>query len=230
MVKNSCHALIQTIYTRAFDWILDKCNEQLNIRKVKKYSIGLLDIVGFETFEENGFEQLCINFANERIQQFFNNFMFVLEQEEYIREEIVWESICFDLNSQAVIDFIEKPIGLFSMLEEECLLPNGSDEIYKQKLYTKFLDKNICFGKQTSSKLETHFDIHHYAGKVSYSINDWLEKNKNSLNELVVDMFKAQQRNPLLSFLFNDFHVDSSAEQNKKLPDLVTTKQRVTIK
>ena len=100
------------MYARSFMWIVDKCNETLDVKTVKRvYFIGVLDIAGFETFEENGFEQLCINFTNERLQQFFNNFMFVLEQEEYAKEGIVWEMMSFGADLQATIDLIDKPMS-----------------------------------------------------------------------------------------------------------------------
>ena len=217
-VTNSCAALSKAMYARAFMWIVDKCNETLDVKTVKRaYFIGVLDIAGFETFEENGFEQLCINFTNERLQQFFNNFMFVLEQEEYSKEGIVWEMMSFGADLQATIDLIDKPMGIFSMLEEECVVPKGSDTSYKEKMYAKHLGKHASFAKPKprKSKYEAHFDLTHYAGVVSYSVTGWLEKNKDPINEFVAAMFKAQQKNQLLSFLFREIGVEDTAAGGK---------------
>ena len=99
----------KAIYARCFNWLVERVNETLDVKTVKRsYFIGVLDIAGFEVFDYNGFEQLCINFTNERLQQFFNHFMFVLEQEEYQKEGIVWEMMNFGLDLQACIDLIEK--------------------------------------------------------------------------------------------------------------------------
>jgi len=217
-VKNACAALSKAAFARAFNWIVDKCNETLDVKTVKRaYFIGVLDIAGFETFEENGFEQLCINFTNERLQQFFNNFMFVLEQEEYAKEGIVWEMMSFGADLQATIDLIDKPMGIFSMLEEECVVPKGTDMTYKDKMYAQHLGKHPSFGKPKpkKSKYEAHFDLFHYAGVVSYSVTGWLDKNKDPINEFVAAMFKNQQKNALLAFLFRDIGQEVAAGAKK---------------
>ncbi len=174
-----------------------------------------MDIAGFETFEENGFEQLCINFTNERLQQYFNNFMFVLEQEEYAKEGIVWEMMSFGADLQATIDLIDKPMGIFSILEEECIVPKATDKTFQEKLYAQHLGKHASFGKPKpkKSKFEAHFDLHHYAGVVSYSVTGWLEKNKDPINMFVAAMFKSQKKNQLLSFLFQDVGEEESKIQ-----------------
>jgi myosin heavy chain 6/7 len=174
-VTNACAALSKAIYARCFNWLVERVNVTLDVKTVKRaYFIGVLDIAGFETFEENGFEQLCINFTNERLQQFFNNFMFVLEQEEYAKEGIVWEMMSFGADLQATIDLIDKPMGIFSMLEEECVVPKGTDTTYKEKLYAQHLGKHSSFGKPkpSKSKYEAHFDLHHYAGTVNRFIKN----------------------------------------------------------
>ncbi|MEQ2168196.1 adenine DNA glycosylase Myh1 [Goodea atripinnis] len=137
-------------------------------------------------------EQLCINFTNEKLQQFFNHHMFVLEQEEYKKEGIEWEFIDFGMDLAACIELIEKPMGIFSILEEECMFPKSSDTSFKNKLYDQHLGKNNCFlkPKVVKGKPEAHFTLVHYAGNVDYNITGWLEKNKDPLNESVV-FFKA---------------------------------------
>ena len=218
------------MYARAFMWIVSKCNETLDVKTVKRaYFIGVLDIAGFETFEENGFEQLCINFTNERLQQYFNNFMFVLEQEEYAKEGIVWEMMSFGADLQATIDLIDKPMGIFSMLEEECVVPKGTDMTYKDKMYAKHLGKHPSFGKPkpSKSKYEAHFELKHYAGVVAYGVNGWLDKNKDPINEFVAAMFKSQQSNQLLSFLFRDIGVEVATSGGKKGSQTISANHRV---
>jgi myosin heavy subunit len=217
------------MYARAFMWIVSKCNETLDVKTVKRaYFIGVLDIAGFETFEENGFEQLCINFTNERLQQYFNNFMFVLEQEEYAKEGIVWEMMSFGADLQATIDLIDKPMGIFSMLEEECVVPKGTDMTYKDKMYAKHLGKHPSFGKPkpSKSKYEAHFELKHYAGVVAYGVNGWLEKNKDPINEFVAAMFKSQDKNKLLSFLFQDIGVEQGGPGGKKGSQTISANHR----
>merc|ERR1712127_1027334 len=134
--QNSVGALSKAAFARAFTWLVEVVNVTLDVKELKRaHFIGVLDIAGFETFEYNGFEQICINFTNERLQQFFNNFMFVLEQEEYKKEGIVWETQSFGADLQATIDLIEKKMGIFAILEEECIVPKATDMTFKDKLY-----------------------------------------------------------------------------------------------
>merc|ERR1712168_470851 len=116
----------------------------------RNYFCGVLDIAGFEIFNFNTFEQLCINFTNEKLQQFFNHHMGVLEQEEYKREGINWTFIDFGLDLAATIELIEKPLGIMSLLEEECMFPKASDKTYKDKLFQNHLGKTTCFGKPSA--------------------------------------------------------------------------------
>ena len=177
---NAIGALSKSIYSRCFRWLVDRVNETLDAKTKRQYFIGVLDIAGFEIFDYNGFEQLCINYTNEKLQQFFNHHMFVLEQEEYRKEGIAWEMMNFGMDLQACIDLIEKPMGIFSILEEECIVPKGSDKTFQEKLYSTHLGKHPNFGKPKpqKGKAEAHFDMHHYAGSVGYSVTGWLEKNK----------------------------------------------------
>uniref|UniRef100_T1L5E2 Myosin motor domain-containing protein n=1 Tax=Tetranychus urticae TaxID=32264 RepID=T1L5E2_TETUR len=154
----------------------------------------------------NGFEQICINFTNEKLQQFFNHHMFVLEQEEYKREGIDWEFIDFGMDLQACIELIEKPMGILSILEEESMFPKASDKTFLDKLNTNHLGKSPNFQKPKPPKpgqSEAHFALVHYAGTVPYNITGWLEKNKDPLNDCVVDQFKHSSNN-LLVEIFAD--------------------------
>jgi myosin heavy chain 6/7 len=205
-VVNSIGALSKSIYSRLFQWLVDKVNETLDVKTKRQFFIGVLDIAGFEIFDYNGFEQLCINYTNERLQQFFNHHMFVLEQEEYQKEGIVWEMMNFGMDLQACIDLIEKPMGLLSMLEEECIVPKATDKTYQEKLYGQHLGKHPNFGKPKPSKgkAEAHFDLHHYAGTVGYSVTGWLEKNKDPINTTVAALFKKSTSNAVLASLYQD--------------------------
>ncbi|NWX94065.1 MYH1B protein, partial [Nothoprocta pentlandii] len=140
----------------------------------------------------NSLEQLCINFTNEKLQQFFNHHMFVLEQEEYKKEGIEWEFIDFGMDLAACIELIEKPMGIFSILEEECMFPKATDTSFKNKLYDQHLGKSNNFQKPkpAKGKAEAHFSLVHYAGTVDYNITGWLEKNKDPLNETVIGLYQ----------------------------------------
>merc|ERR1719209_230005 len=129
---NSVSGIARAIYERAFRIVVEKCNETLIDPTMKKVSyIGVLDIAGFEIFDYNGFEQICINFCNEKLQQFFNNHMFVLEQEEYVKEGIEWANVDFGMDLQATIQCMEKPMGLMAILEEETMFPKASDQTFE---------------------------------------------------------------------------------------------------
>merc|ERR1711962_210079 len=185
-------ALTKAIFGRLFDWLVAVINRALGNDMPKDYFIGILDIAGFEIFEYNTFEQLCINYTNERLQQFFNHHMFILEQEEYKKEGIDWVFEDFGMDLQASLDLIEKPLGILSMLEEECMVPKGTDMTYKDKLLKQHLGKSKAFGKiKKQGKIEAHFELYHYAGTVQYNVIDWLLKNKDPLNGSVVALYKA---------------------------------------
>merc|ERR1719322_180768 len=187
-------ALSKSLFNRMFNEIVLRVNLTLDTTKAKRsFFIGVLDIAGFEIFDYNTFEQLNINFTNEKLQQFFNHHMFVLEQEEYKREGIDWEFIDFGLDLQACIELIEKPLGIMSILEEECMFPKATNKTFQDKLYQNHLGKSNNFIKPRPGikrKYEAHFELIHYAGIVGYNIIGWLDKNKDPLNNSVVGLFK----------------------------------------
>ncbi|XP_077412609.1 myosin-4-like isoform X3 [Vanacampus margaritifer] len=205
-VANSVGALAKSVYEKMFMWMVIRINEMLDTKQPRQFFIGVLDIAGFEIFDFNSMEQLCINFTNEKLQQFFNHHMFVLEQEEYKKEGIDWEFIDFGMDLAACIELIEKPMGIFSILEEECMFPKASDTSFKNKLYDQHLGKNNAFQKPkvVKGKPEAHFSLVHYAGTVDYNISGWLEKNKDPLNESVVQLYQKSSLK-LLSFLYASF-------------------------
>ena len=190
-ISYALSALTKGVFGRLFDWLLKVINRALATDLPRNYWTGILDIAGFEIFEFNTFEQLCINFTNERLQQFFNHHMFILEQEEYKREGIDWIFIDFGMDLQASVDLIEKPLGIMSLLEEECLVPKGSDLSFLEKLLKQHLGKTKAISKlKKQTKFEAHFELHHYAGTVPYNVTDWLTKNKDPLNGSVVGLYK----------------------------------------
>nr|XP_031323488.1 myosin-2 isoform X2 [Camelus dromedarius] len=191
-VTNAVGALARAVYEKMFLWMVTRINQQLDTNQPRQYFIGVLDIAGFEIFDFNSLEQLCINFTNEKLQQFFNHHMFVLEQEEYKKEGIEWTFIDFGMDLAACIELIEKPMGIFSILEEECMFPKATDISFKNKLYEQHLGKSANFQKPkvTKGKPEAHFSLIHYAGVVNYNIIGWLDKNKDPLNDTVVGLYQ----------------------------------------
>ncbi|XP_057329269.1 myosin heavy chain, muscle isoform X16 [Microplitis mediator] len=215
-VAYSVGAMSKAMFDRVFKWLVKKCNETLDTKQKRQHFIGVLDIAGFEIFDYNGFEQLCINFTNEKLQQFFNHHMFVLEQEEYKKEGIVWQFIDFGMDLLACIELIEKPMGILSILEEESMFPKATDKTFEEKLNNNHLGKSPNFLKPKPPKpgqQAAHFAIGHYAGNVPYNITGWLEKNKDPLNDTVVDQFK-KSTNKLLVEIFAD-HPGQSGDGGK---------------
>ncbi|NXM17791.1 MYH7 protein, partial [Ploceus nigricollis] len=222
-------ALAKATYDRMFKWLVTRINKTLDTKLARQFFIGVLDIAGFEIFDFNSFEQLCINFTNEKLQQFFNHHMFVLEQEEYKKEGIEWVFIDFGLDLQACIDLIEKPMGILSILEEECMFPKASDMTFKSKLYDNHIGKSPNFQKprpDKKRKYEAHFEVVHYAGVVPYNIVGWLDKNKDPLNETVVSVFQKSQ-NKLLASLYENYVGSASGtkEKRKKAASFQTVSQ-----
>ena len=208
MAGSSVSGIGRSLYERVFKFIVIKCNATLIDPTMKKVQyIGCLDIAGFEIFEYNGFEQICINFANEKLQQFFNQHMFTLEQEEYVREGLDWANVDFGMDLQKCIDMFEKPMGLLAILEEESLFPKATDASFANKLHENLLGKPL--GEHNFQKANpkpdpnAHFAVVHYAATVSYNLTGWLEKNKDPLNDTIVELFKNGS-NMLLRECFAD--------------------------
>merc|ERR1719266_2500586 len=189
---NSVGGIARAIYERTFRLICDKCNETLIDPSMKKVSyIGVLDIAGFEIFEFNTFEQICINYVNEKLQQFFNQHMFTLEQEEYVKEGLDWANVDFGMDLQKCIDMFEKPMALLAIFEEESLFPKATDQTFAEKLHSNLLGKWANFAKANPRPdPDAHFAVIHYAATVSYNLTGWLEKNKDPLNDTIVEMIK----------------------------------------
>ncbi|XP_041075856.1 myosin-10 isoform X2 [Polyodon spathula] len=184
-------ALAKATYERLFRWLVHRINKALDRTKRQGASfIGILDIAGFEIFELNSFEQLCINYTNEKLQQLFNHTMFILEQEEYQREGIEWNFIDFGLDLQPCIDLIERPAhppGVLALLDEECWFPKATDKTFVEKLVQE-QGTHPKFQKPRQLKDKADFCIMHYAGRVDYKADEWLLKNMDPLNDNVATL------------------------------------------
>ncbi|KAG9280786.1 unconventional myosin-Vc [Astyanax mexicanus] len=196
---NARDALAKHLYAYLFDCVILRINQALRVPGKQHSFIGVLDIYGFETFDVNSFEQFCINYANEKLQQQFNLHVFKLEQEEYMKEDIPWTLIDF-YDNQPVIDLIEAKMGILDLLDEECLFPQGTDKNWLQKLYN-YLGSKPHFEKPRLSN--EAFVIQHFADKVEYQCRGFLEKNRDTLYEELVDVMRASKF-PLLTDFFTE--------------------------
>merc|ERR1719195_2249409 len=184
--------IARATFDRIFKWLIIKCNDTLIDKSMKKANFcAVLDIAGFEMFDYNGFEQISINFVNEKLQQFFNNHMFVVEQELYQSEGLDVAMQDFGMDLIACIIMFEKPMGIWSILEEESNFPKATDKSFEDKIKAQHLGKSANMAKaKSSTDPNAHFAIIHYAGTVSYNVTGWLEKNKDPVNDTVVDVLK----------------------------------------
>merc|ERR1719450_1131509 len=214
---NAVGGIARGIYDRVFKWLIEKCNDTLIDATLKKANFcAVLDIAGFEIFEYNGFEQISINFVNEKLQQFFNHHMFVVEQEEYVKEGIDWVMVDFGMDLAACIIMFEKPMGIWAIIEEESLFPKATDKTLEDKLKSSHLGKSPTFAKpQSKTDKNAHFAIVHYAGTVSYNVTGWLEKNKDPVNDTVVDNMKKSSCK-LLVHLWREHPGQSNPPEEKK--------------
>ncbi|XP_010553755.1 PREDICTED: myosin-11 [Tarenaya hassleriana] len=198
--------LAKTVYSRLFDWLVDKINNSIGQDANSKSLIGVLDIYGFESFKTNSFEQFCINFTNEKLQQHFNQHVFKMEQEEYTKEAIDWSYIEF-VDNQDVLDLIEKkPGGIVALLDEACMFPKSTHETFANKLYQTF-KVHKRFIKPKLSR--TDFTISHYAGEVLYQSDLFLDKNKDYTVPEHQDLLNAS-RCPFVAGLFPPLPEESS--------------------
>ncbi|TMS19901.1 Unconventional myosin-VIIa [Larimichthys crocea] len=198
-------AFVKAIYGRLFIWVVDKINAAI-YKKAEgsdevQQSIGLLDIFGFENFKKNSFEQLCINYANEQLQQFFVKHVFKLEQEEYTRENIVWKHIDYQDNQHTLDVLANKPMNMLSLIDEESNFPKGTDTTMLHKM-------NQVHGKggiyiPPKNNYETEFGIKHFAGEVYYDSKGFLEKNRDTLSTDLIELVKTST-NKLLKQAFQN--------------------------
>merc|ERR1712012_1541942 len=189
---NGVGGIARATFDRIFKWLIIKCNDTLIDKSMKKANFcAVLDIAGFEMFDYNGFEQISINFVNEKLQQFFNNHMFVVEQELYQAEGLDVAMVDFGMDLAACIIMFEKPMGIWAILEEESNFPKATDKSFEDKIKAQHMGKSAPMAKaKSSTDPNAHFAIIHYAGTVSYNVTGWLEKNKDPVNDTVVDVLK----------------------------------------
>ncbi|KAK2710802.1 hypothetical protein QYM36_012099, partial [Artemia franciscana] len=182
-------ALAKAIYGRLFDWLVRKLNESLTkAENQKTLVVGILDIYGFEIFEKNSFEQFCINYCNEKLQQLFIELTLKSEQEEYLREGIQWEPIKY-FDNKIIVDLVEeKHKGIIAIMDEECLRPGeSSDRTFLAKMnknltfHPHFISHEKCDNKGRKTIDRDEFRVLHYAGEVTYNVNGFLDKNNDLL-------------------------------------------------
>mgnify|MGYP002402263829 CR=1 FL=1 len=180
-------ALAKALYSNMFNWLVTRVNTIID-KKSKHHSIGILDIFGFEDFKKNSFEQLCINFANENLQFYFNQHIFKLEQEEYDRERINWTKIDFSDNQPCLDLICKRPTGILHVLDDESAFPRGTDDGFCQKVTGQHKSHPYFMCPKTRAP---QFGVKHYAGGVWYDVEGFLEKNRDTLREELADLIKS---------------------------------------
>ncbi|ETV70586.1 hypothetical protein, variant 2 [Aphanomyces astaci] len=206
-------AMAKEIYARLFGYLVQCVNESISNDNAMVTHIDLLDIFGFEAFATNRFEQFCINFANEKLQQKFTHDVFKTVQEEYEQEGLGWTYVQFKDN-QDLLDLLEAPLGVISLLNEECIRPMGNDLTFCSKL-TSTHDVHPRLDKQKARLSASHFALKHYAGTVMYCVDGFVETNKDALSTEVVSLL-ATSSNHLVSHVFQDVTTSSSAHRSSR--------------
>eukprot|EP00927_Polykrikos_kofoidii_P069127 TRINITY_DN6450_c0_g4_i1.p1 TRINITY_DN6450_c0_g4~~TRINITY_DN6450_c0_g4_i1.p1 ORF type:complete len:1447 (+),score=225.31 TRINITY_DN6450_c0_g4_i1:242-4582(+) len=228
-------ALAKELYSRVFDWLVGCiCCATAASPGSAKHFVGLLDIFGFESFAINRFEQLCINFANEKLQQKFTHDVFKEVQQEYNDEGIPWDKIEFNDNSP-ILALIEKKLGIIAMLNEECVRPMGSDVNFVSKLSTVHKADPAFSTPRVGKQKEFQFTIKHYAGSVTYTATGWLERNKDTVSEDVMRLMRSS-RNALIAEIFSEPALSAECcggggleAKSKASSDTVATKFRASL-
>uniref|UniRef100_W5MCF5 Myosin XVA n=1 Tax=Lepisosteus oculatus TaxID=7918 RepID=W5MCF5_LEPOC len=213
-------AIAKILYSLLFSWLTDRINKLVYPRN-EALSISILDIYGFEDLSFNSFEQLCINYANEYLQFFFNRIVFKEEQDEYIREQIDWKEIAFSDN-QACIDLIsQKPYGVLRILDDQSCFPQATDHTFLQKCHYHH-GNNTLYSRPKMPLPE--FTIKHFAGKVTYQVHKFLDKNYDQVRQEVLDLF-TQSRNKMVANLFSS-HAQFLSQQKSLLRKNSTVTRR----
>ncbi|PHT62898.1 Myosin-2 [Capsicum annuum] len=216
-------ALAKFIYANLFDWIVDKINKSLAMNKEKTgRAISILDIYGFESFEKNSFEQFCINYANERLQQHLNRHLFKLEQEEYELDGIDWTKVDFQDNQECLDLYEKKPIGIISLLDEESNSHKATDSAFADKL-KQHLKANPCY---TGDREE--FGIRHYAGEVIYDTSGFLDKNRDTVHSDIIQLLSSGSED-LLKLFASSFANQSETTGSPSIHIEISDSQRRTV-
>ncbi|XP_053330749.1 unconventional myosin-Ie-like [Spea bombifrons] len=236
-VEQACFtrdALTKALYTRLFDYLVEAINKAMRKDK-EEYNIGVLDIYGFEIFQKNGFEQFCINFVNEKLQQIFIELTLKAEQEEYVQEGICWTPIDY-FNNKIVCDLIENkvnPPGIMSILDDVCATMHAKGEGADQTLLQKL--QSAIGGHEHFNSWNKGFIVHHYAGKVSYDANGFCERNRDVLFPDLIELMQSSE----IPFIRERFPENLSADKKgrpstasskikKQANDLVQTLMKCT--
>ena len=205
---NTRDALARSLYAKLFEWLVGAINHHLDDEYYSKAFIGILDIYGFETFDSNGFEQFCINYANEKLQYMFTRHSCQLEQEQYISEGLPWHSIPYNDNKPC-LDLLEGSMGVFSLLNEECTISNRNDHTFLRKM-GQYLASSANF--KTEKVLDNTFTICHYGNDVKYCADGFVEKNRNKL-EVNLESLLHKSSN---SFIKELYHENPQVAASKK--------------
>ncbi|NWR81119.1 MYO15 protein, partial [Centropus unirufus] len=196
-------AIAKTLYSLLFGWLTDRINKLVYPRQ-EALSIAILDIYGFEDLNFNSFEQLCINYANEYLQSFFNKIIFQEEQEEYIREQIEWKEIPFSDNQPCINLISQKPYGILRILDDQSCFPQATDHTFLQKCHYHH-GANPLYTKPKMPLPE--FTIKHYAGKVTYQVHKFLDKNYDQVRQDVLDLFISSRTKVVANLFFGHAQV-----------------------
>lgn len=211
----------QELYKLLFNFLVSKINKVISSES--SHFIGILDIFGFEIFKSNYFEQLCINYTNEKLQYLFNNYIFKLEQQEYLKENIKWNHINYPDNTKILNTIDNRQNSIFSFLNEQSILKNGNDQNVYSIIYNNLKDnKNIKF--RHSFKVKKQFSIQHYAGDVCYTVKNFIQKNKYELNPEFIKMFSKNQ------FIQDNFNLGHKIQSKTKSKSKSKTKTKTKTK
>uniref|UniRef100_A0A8B9E559 Myosin X n=1 Tax=Anser cygnoides TaxID=8845 RepID=A0A8B9E559_ANSCY len=216
---DSRDSLSMALYSQCFSWLISKINTKIKGKENFK-SVGILDIFGFENFQVNRFEQFNINYANEKLQEYFNKHIFSLEQLEYNREGINWEAIDWMDNAEC-LDLIEKKLGLLALVNEESRFPKGTDNTLLEKLHSQHMSNHYYVKPRVT---DHQFGIRHYAGEVLYDVRGFLEKNRDTFRDDILNMLKDSR----LDFIYDLFErvCSRSSEETLKMG---TQRRRPTV-
>ncbi|CAG0891503.1 unnamed protein product [Darwinula stevensoni] len=216
-------AVAKALYYALFSWLVNRVNQTV-CRGTKNLSISILDIFGFEVFDENSFEQLCINYANENLQYYFSKHVFKLEQQEYAKERIDWQPISFPDNQLVIHLLAKKPVGIFHLLDDESNFPKATDTSFLEKCHYNH-SLNELYSRPRMSSME--FGIKHYAGHVWYCVDGFLDKNRDTLRVDVVELLISSNI-PMVSKMFREVRqtTEASKTTSKANGRFVTMKPR----